>query len=439
MADDFILPDPDDDDWAEQGTMSEPLNVEVELERFREQWHREIQQQYREYTPGGSTRSVGNSGASPQTFDVDSDEPSAEDQARFLFLQGVNAEQCGRVYDAILYYRKAVQLVPDIESRIGDFKLGRRERAREESESSLGLSDAGEVDDDLTDLIQHFQRLRIIQDEHRICQPNTDQRAVHISRLPFEVLTYIFKWVVSSDLDVHSLEQLSTVCRGFYLCARDDELWRLICMRTWGLNCGRPKTFGTYRNMYIERPHLRYNGCYIGKSTYYRQGEKGLDNYYCPFQVVNYYRYIRFFPEGKVLMLTTPDDPLTALPNLRTRGSVIQGLLTGYYKLAGDRVNLVLKRKQVVDYLPAVYRYRRQRNQQNYNSDAEQSFDAEFTVRSLNGKPHWHLTWTHYDVHTIYRSGEETIVDFELSNKAYPPLMFSRVRSFTAFSETPLQ
>lgn len=31
---------------------------------------------------------------------------------------------------------------------------------------------------------------------------------------------YIFRWVVSSDLDLRSLEQLSLVCRGFYICAR---------------------------------------------------------------------------------------------------------------------------------------------------------------------------------------------------------------------------
>lgn len=41
-------------------------------------------------------------------------------------------------------------------------------------------------------------------------------------------------------------------------------------------------------------------------------------------------------------MLTTPDDPQTALPKLRTRGSMVQGLLTGYYKLAGDRVGVYL-------------------------------------------------------------------------------------------------
>lgn len=31
---------------------------------------------------------------------------------------------------------------------------------------------------------------------------------------------YIFRWVVSSDLDLRALEQLSLVCRGFYICAR---------------------------------------------------------------------------------------------------------------------------------------------------------------------------------------------------------------------------
>lgn len=38
--------------------------------------------------------------------------------------------------------------------------------------------------------------------------------------LPLEVLMYIFRWVVSCDLDLRALEQLSLVCRGFYICAR---------------------------------------------------------------------------------------------------------------------------------------------------------------------------------------------------------------------------
>lgn len=39
-------------------------------------------------------------------------------QARILFLKGVQHEQEGKLYEAIQYYRRAVQLVPDIEFRI---------------------------------------------------------------------------------------------------------------------------------------------------------------------------------------------------------------------------------------------------------------------------------------------------------------------------------
>lgn len=46
-----------------------------------------------------------------------------------------------------------------------------------------------------------------------------------------EIILYIFKWVVSSDLDLRSLEVCSMVCRGFYLCARDTEIWKLACIR----------------------------------------------------------------------------------------------------------------------------------------------------------------------------------------------------------------
>lgn len=40
-------------------------------------------------------------------------------------------------------------------------------------------------------------------------------------------------------------------------------------------------------------------GCYISKLSYVRPGEKSLDGYYRPFHMVEYYRYVRFFPDGK--------------------------------------------------------------------------------------------------------------------------------------------
>ena len=40
-------------------------------------------------------------------------------------------------------------------------------------------------------------------------------------------------------------------------------------------------------------------------------------------------------------MLTSPDDPYVVLPLLHSRGTALQGLLSGYYKLTGDQVSLI--------------------------------------------------------------------------------------------------
>lgn len=48
-------------------------------------------------------------------------------------------------------------------------------------------------------------------------------------------------------------------------------------------------------------------GCYISKLSYVRPGEKSLDNFYRPFHVVEYYRYVRFFPDGKSYVYFFPD------------------------------------------------------------------------------------------------------------------------------------
>ena len=45
---------------------------------------------------------------------------------------------------------------------------------------------------------------------------------------------------------------------------------------------------------------MSVSGCYISKCVYYRTGEKSLDCYYRPYHRVEYYRYVRFFPEGTV-------------------------------------------------------------------------------------------------------------------------------------------
>lgn len=57
-----------------------------------------------------------------------------------MFLKGVEHEQSGKLYEAIQFYKRAVQLVPDIEFRLYEStKIKSRERF--ESDDNLGSID----------------------------------------------------------------------------------------------------------------------------------------------------------------------------------------------------------------------------------------------------------------------------------------------------------
>jgi hypothetical protein len=73
--------------------------------------------------------------------------------------------------------------------------------------------------------------------------------------------------------------------------------------------------------MYLQRPRLNFDGLYISKASYARAGEQGLDNFYQPWHLVEYYRYLRFFADGSVYFLTTPDEPKLIVVKLKSRGA----------------------------------------------------------------------------------------------------------------------
>ena len=71
-----------------------------------------------------------------------------------------------------------------------------------------------------------------------LCEPESSgfsSAQTHISSLPMELIIYILKWVVSTELDLKSLENFSQVCRGFFVASRASDIWRLVCVQTWGL------------------------------------------------------------------------------------------------------------------------------------------------------------------------------------------------------------
>ncbi|KAI2657466.1 F-box only protein 9 [Labeo rohita] len=179
----------------------------MELSAFRAKWMSELQP-----SSGGKKSAL-------KTADLKrKQEIAKEEKARELFLKAVEEEQNGAVYEAIKYYKSAMQLVPDIEFKINYSRTPDPDRGGSYLEDN-------ENNREIDDLLTYFQQqLTLGGDTMKLCEPETDTTQVHISALPFEVLMYIFRWVVSCDLDLRALEQLSLVCRGFYICARMDSI-----------------------------------------------------------------------------------------------------------------------------------------------------------------------------------------------------------------------
>ena len=118
-------------------------------------------------------------------------------KAKNLFLQGIENEQSGKLYEAIQFYRKAVQLVPDIEFRLyestkpkprekidSDEKISSEKIHREEVAAE---SDDLDIDENDCDILGRLSR--IIEKNGCVCFPCHEQS---VSVLNICSLSFIF-------------------------------------------------------------------------------------------------------------------------------------------------------------------------------------------------------------------------------------------------------
>lgn len=368
----------DDDESSSSSSscsVSESTPKRTELDEFREKWQQELKKEQQQPKPvaKSSKPSAGTGRNAVVGSGNNKENVSVEQQARTLFLQGTELERGGKVFEAMRLYRRATQLVPDIEFKVFEKKPKQpiAADATDGADSSTmdGLAermveaniDEEEEDLENVDLVLRFQTLmgrsgklfdRAASDRMLIVT------AAHLSDLPMELMLYILRWVVSNELDMKSLERFASVCRGFFLLARDPEIWRHACMRcvfelglfkpnvanlnrslylrrVWGVNMGvlKGSPFSSWREMYINRPRVHFHGCYISRASYLRSGENSFqDQFYRPIQLVEYYRYVRFFADGQVLMLTTADEPQQCVAKLKQRWPAQNEILRGHYR-----------------------------------------------------------------------------------------------------------
>lgn len=100
----------------------------------------------------------------------------------------------------------------------------------------------------------------------------------------------------------------------------------------WGINTGDLTVYPSWREMFLYRHRVHFNGCYISKATYLRYGENSFqDQFYRPVQMIEYYRYIRFFSDGCILMVTTADEPAQTVGKLKNKNPR-NDVLKGHYR-----------------------------------------------------------------------------------------------------------
>lgn len=210
--------------------------------------------------------------------------------------------------------------------------------------------------------------------------------------------------------------------------------------RVWGPNVGTLSaedggaSYSSWRDMFIRRERVLFHGCYISKTTYLRMGENSFqDQFYRPLQLVEYYRYMRFLPDGKVLMMTSADDPAQGVTKLKQIYNTRPDVLRGRYRLFGSTVTLMLQK--------TFSKSSRQARRGSIMPGEEEANNTQYVIelRIVNSSKRRfvQLVWSNYTM-VQKRNKVETSSEFDLTAAKYPPLWFSAVKSYHLDADAPL-
>ncbi|XP_057309780.1 F-box only protein 9-like [Hydractinia symbiolongicarpus] len=402
------------------------VNLQDELASFRQQWQEEIVSESSQLKEKSGVETT-------TTTSGNANDVSTEKRAAHLFMEGVRHERNGDVYAAVYFYRQAVHLVPDIEFKLAEYQITVESFSDDESDDDENIAKLNpnfDTSSELDSITKTFGCLHV----SNLCSPRLPQQTTHISKLPTELLILIIKWVVSKDLDISSLERLSLVCKWFYACARDEELWKLVCVRAWGIHCSDVHLYhNSWRMMFIEKPRVRYNGLYISKNSYIRYGAPSLDSCYKPCYLVEYYRYLRFFTDGTILVYTSADDPQQVVHLLNRPPYRDPTVHKGYYRLTGENtVNVFFSRTSKHH-----SEGRRRRTHRDKVDVKEENFFMQLLINNTKKKRNNKLVVYHYSYEVIHRKTGQSCKN-DIDFKTITPFFFSPVRSYQAVSTSSL-
>ncbi|KZT71981.1 hypothetical protein DAEQUDRAFT_749711 [Daedalea quercina L-15889] len=172
--------------------------------------------------------------------------------------------------------------------------------------------------------------------------PEDERQPVQLQKLPVEVLL-----VALRKLDTTALERFALVSRKARVLTLDMSIWRQFVEATYkppqlrdlkeldGLSHSYQ---GDHRRLYIEQPRVRLDGVYIAICHYTRSGVSE-NAWFHPIHMVQYHRFLRFYPDGQVISLLSLAEPKDIIPILKPTLHV-KGLSIGSWRLSGTTVHI---------------------------------------------------------------------------------------------------
>lgn len=278
------------------------------------------------------------------------------------------------------------------------------------------------------------------------------QPVLSLVHLPSEIWTTILDIVVTSDPQLWF--NFGMTCKKHaYLAFASSVLWRRMCYLVYPrqqyeenvgvttLQMPVPKDplemlqhYGnSWKRMLSERPYIKFLGCYISVVNYYSEGGRPefSRSWTNPVKTNTYYRYIRFYPDGRCVMSLTTLEPTKVIGQL----------------LKDNPLKCILAQPELVDsshIVPAKEPHKIYHGTWTISTESVVSIRVDngsvpyytfyyfYKVKLLGTGKHAKLTWERYYAirkkmsEDDEREGEQ--VDFSLKNEK--PFKFLRVRSY---------
>jgi hypothetical protein len=202
-----------------------------------------------------------------------------------------------------------------------------------------------------------------------------------------------------------------------------------------------PQYNDSWKNMFHNRPFIKFLGCYISVVNYHSEGGNAVftNSWTNPIRIITYYRYLRFYPDGTCIKLLTTLAPDKVVPYFLKTSQTIDPLHTQASRNQSD-----LTHTQVVTAI-SKESHRIFHGKWTISSDGEVNIKIEngsvpyyifhynFNIKSVGGISKFNkLTWSNFfgirKQMTEDDDREGEITSFAIRNEK--PFKFLRVKSY---------